>query len=753
MNPDTDMEIERALFDAALELPDPALREAFLDKTCASDPALRARLGALLAAHLRAVDFFAFVPPVPTDSGETAPPPKTPASHPAEAGSATTGTDPARIGCYRILRRLGEGGCGVVYLAEQDEPVRRQVALKVIRLGMDTERVIARFALERQALAMMNHPHIARVFDAGATDAGRPFFAMELVTGERITTYCDTRRLSVRERLELFIQVCLAVQHAHQKGILHRDLKPSNVLVAFQDGVATPKIIDFGVAKAVSGRAADETSVTLGPDQFIGTPAYMSPEQAEPGRADVDTRADIYSLGALLYELLAGRPPFDSKQLIDAGLDALRRTLRDVDPPAPSVLLRSLPDADLAEIAARCRCTPAAIIATLRRDLDWVVMSALDKDRRRRYSTAQGLAVDLRRYLDDEPVAARPPGGFYQLGKLVRRHRFAFAAGAAILATLLGGLGTSTWLYLGERAALREQTRLRAVAEDAEKISNAVFLTREDRMEEANALLAAVRHPPDRPSFEGLTAYRTIGTWLAVQQRWAEASDRFAVVDRVGRLDSWKSVTLDHQAYGVALLMSDKLADYESFRHDHAERFAMDENADAVGRVLKLCLLRPADARLQQRLHPLAERVEHWFSTLPSNHAGWASLPVALWRYRQGDIPGALQAAELGYNEDVHTSALTASKRVLLALCALKEGHRDAASPLLAAAHADIEAKFADDLGEGGNSDGFWYDWAFAKLLLNEADSLNALMRLPPRHPANPAPQQSHAVPTVRDQP
>ena len=724
-----DMEIERALFDAALELPDPALREAFLDKTCAADPAMRARLGKLLAAHIHADDFFAFVPPVPqAPAAPAAPAP----SEPEEANPTATGADPARIGRYRIIRRLGEGGCGVVYLAEQDEPVRRQVALKIIRLGMDTERVIARFALERQALAMMNHPHIARVFDAGATDAGRPFFAMELVTGERITTYCDTRRLSVRERLELFIQVCLAVQHAHQKGILHRDLKPSNVLVTLQDGVPVPKVIDFGVAKAVSSHAGDELSVTLGADQFIGTPAYMSPEQAEPGRADVDTRADIYSLGALLYELLVGRPPFDSKPLIDSGLDAMRRTLREIDPPAPSALLRSSPAEDLAEVAARCQCTPSAIIATLRCDLDWVVMHALEKDRQRRYSTAQGLAIDVRRYLNDEPVVARPPGGFYQLGKLVRRHRLAVVAGSAIFATLLGGLGTSTWLYLRERAALHEQTRLRAIAEDTEKISTAVFLTRENRMEEANALLAALSHPPDRPSFEGLTAYRTIGTWLALREQWAEAASRFAVVERVGRLDGWGSVTLDHQAYGVLLLMSNNLPGYETFRRDHAERFAEVDNGDAVGRVLKLCLLRPADAQLQQRLHPLGERAEHWFSTPRNNVLGWATLPVALWRYRQGDIPGTRQAATLGYNERLHTSALTASKLVLLALCDLKEGHPDTAAPLLATAHADIAAKFAKGVAEGTNGDGYWYDWVFAKLLLNEADALAVVQSTAP---------------------
>ncbi len=730
MSADHDMEIERTLFDAALELTDPALREAFLDKTCAADPAMRARLGELLAAHMQAEDFFAFVPSVPV-AVDAAPerPPFAEETHTADVGASGADIDPARIGRYRIVRRLGEGGCGVVYLAEQEEPVRRQVALKIIRLGMDTERVIARFALERQALAMMNHPHIARVFDAGATDAGRPFFAMELVTGERITTHCDTRRLSVRERLELFIQVCMAVQHAHQKGILHRDLKPSNVLVTLQDGVATPKVIDFGVAKAVSGQEAGDDPITLGAEQFIGTPAYMSPEQAEPGRIDVDTRSDIYSLGALLYELLTSRPPFDSQKLMESGLDALRHTLREVDPLAPSVLLRGLPARELADVAGRCRSAPSSMIATLRRDLDWVVVRALEKDRSRRYATVQGLALDLRHYLDHEPVVARPPNVVYQLGKWVRRYRVAFVAGTAVLLALVGGLGASTVLYLRERAALHEQTRLRAIAEDGEKISNAVFLARENRMEEANALLAALSHPPDRPSFEGLTAYRTIGNWLAARQRWSEAADRFAIVERVGQLDGWGAVTIDHQAYGVLLLMSNNLPGYETFRLGHAEHFAEVDNGDAVARVLKLCLLRPANAQLQKRLHPLGECVEGWFSTLPNHLVGWASIPLALWRYRQGDIPGTRQAATQAYNERLHTSALTACKRVLLAMCALREGHPDTAAPLLATAQADIAAKFTSGLSEGNSSNGYWYDWVFAKLLLNEANALAASAR------------------------
>jgi len=712
-----ELEVEQALFAATLEFADPTHREAFLEKACAGDPSLRARIQALLDAHTRAEGFFDFVPPPPRPESSVSTVITEPASD----------HDQAHIGPYRIVRRLGEGGCGVVYLAEQETPVRRAVALKVVRLGMDTERIIVRFLHERQALAMMNHPGIARIYEAGATDSGRPYFAMELVEGERITTYCETRRLTIEQRLELFIQVCLAVQHAHQKGVLHRDLKPSNVLITGQDDSAVPKVIDFGIAKTIDPygeSAGDATPATHAAGQFIGTPAYMSPEQAAEGRTDVDTRADIYGLGALLYELLAGRPPFDSEVLMKQGLDVMRRTIRDVDPPSPSALLRSLPADELAALASQRQSTPAALIATLQHDLDWVVMRALEKDRSRRYATAQGLASDLRRYLDHVPVTARPPGAFYRLGKLTRRNRPAVFAGTAVFLALLGGFGVSTRLYLRERAALREKTRLLELAEQAERISQAVFLTRDNRMEEANAILANLPRPPDRPSFEGLTAYRTIGEWLARQERWTEAASRLAVVERVGELDAWTSVTVDHQAYGVTLLMSGDVKGYETFCRSHADRFANETNGDAVGRVLKTCLLRPIDAAQRQRLEPLGQRVELWFPQLPSNHArNWAVVPISLWRYRTGDIDGAVQLLQPAYQPKDHGS-LMATVRVLLALCARQQGDHAQADSLVATIRADIPTRLIGGSIQDAYREGFWYDWAFVRVLLKEADSL-----------------------------
>ena len=362
----------------------------------------------------------------------------------------------SRVGRYKLLQKIGEGGCGTVYLAAQEEPVQRQVALKVIKLGMDTKSVIARFEAERQALAMMDHPNIARVLDAGATKTGRPFFVMELVRGTRITKYCDDNNLDTVQRLGLFIQICHAIQHAHQKGIIHRDIKPSNILVTLHDGVAVPKVIDFGIAKATEGRLTDNTLFTAC-EQFVGTPAYMSPEQAEISGLDIDTRSDIYSLGVLLYELLTGRTPFDTKMLMQSGLDAMRRTLREQEPQLPSTMITSLRRTELALAAVQRHAEPPELISELKGDLDWIVMKALEKDRNRRYETANGLAMDIQRYLNTEPVVARPPSRVYRLQKLVRRNRVVFAAGGAVALALLIGLGLSTWLFFREREARRQE--------------------------------------------------------------------------------------------------------------------------------------------------------------------------------------------------------------------------------------------------------------------------------------------------------
>ena len=367
---------------------------------------------------------------------------------------------------HRLLEELGEGGCGVVYMAEQQRPVHRKVAVKVIKLGMDTRQVVARFEAERQALARMDHPNIAKVLDAGATKSGRPYFTMELVGGRKITDYCDEKELTTRERLELFVQVCRAVQHAHQKGIIHRDIKPSNVLVAHHDGKPVPKIIDFGIAKATQGKLIDQTLFTAF-EQFMGTPVYMSPEQAELGGLDVDTRSDIYSLGVLLYELLTGKTPFQVDSSRAAGVEAIRRTVVEKEPIKPSTRLRAMRQEQLTSVARARQIDPPKLLKLIRGDLDWIVMKCLEKDRSRRYETANDLAMDVQRHLNDEPVLARPPSTAYQVRKFIRRNKLATLSVTAISLSLLLGIAASAWQAIKATRAERQQSRLRQEAQAA----------------------------------------------------------------------------------------------------------------------------------------------------------------------------------------------------------------------------------------------------------------------------------------------
>ncbi|MDP0501811.1 MAG: serine/threonine-protein kinase [Verrucomicrobiota bacterium JB022] len=723
---------EEAIFTTAAEMVDPTKVSAYLDRACAGRAELRARVEALLEAHREADRFFEEGASVVRLSDTFTLLKRRVRSSvlPDQGGRLDDEAIGSRIGRYKLLEKIGEGGCGAVFLAEQEEPVLRHVALKIIRGGMESRSVIARFEAERQALAMMDHPNIARVFDAGATDKGAPYFVMEHVRGVRITDYCDQHRLSIRQRLHLFIQVCHAIQHAHQKGIIHGDIKPSNIMIAQHDGVAQPKVIDFGIARAAEARRGERQTLSTSA-LWIGTPAYMSPEQVEVGELDVDTRSDIYSLGVLLFQLLTGRTPLEGRLPEEAGLEEVRRALREYTPLRPSVALAALPPEALQAVAEQRQTTPARLLAHLRGDLDCIALKALEKDRRYRYETANGLAMDAQRFLNHDPVLAHPAGWVYSFRKLVRRNRAVFFASAMVTTILLAALGVSTHLFLNEREARQravqaeqQQARLRQEAEEREMVTQAALMVSQERYPEADELLKGVTLTDS--TMEGAAVYRAVGEWHAINERWAKAAECFGVLLRINELEGADVRTLDYLELGPVLIELGDREAYDRFRRIAVDRFpAAGSFSD---RIVKISLLAPAEATLLEDLQEYAD-----FTTQVSIEAAasgdtfqaaWQCMSIALFEYRSSDYQAAIDWCLRSVEYSDSNAPRTVTVKAIQAMAEARLGRIDSARASLALATELTETRNPNRADRGTPVLGFWFDWAFARIILREATTL-----------------------------
>lgn len=727
--------IDKLIFAAASNFSSQQERRTFLEYACRDDLERLRRIEEMLEIQRDADEFFDVHPEVLGDAG-------------GAAEDEKDGGVGARIGPYSLIDRLGSGGCGVVYLAEQRSPVKRKVALKIIRLGMDTEHVITRFSMEREALALMDHPNIARVLDAGATASGRPYFVMELVDGEKITDYCNRSSLGLRQRLELFILVCEAIQHAHQKGVIHRDIKPSNVIVREQNGRAEPKIIDFGIAKATAGVIDTDATATRS-GQFIGTPAYMSPEQAAGG-TDIDTRSDIYSLGILLYELLTGSPPLTRDQLKGSGQEEIRHLLRDEETGPPSERLRQTPKDQIGLIAGQRGIEPHRLPSLLAGDLDWIVMKAIDKDRHRRYETADGLAMDVRRYLSEQAVLARPPSRIYLLRKLVRRNRITFAAAGVALFGLLGGLGASTWLFLRERDARQEQARLRAMAEQAranevrlredaeaaDAVAQAAILLRYNEKEQADRLVDGMPVPRVPRSLESASTFMALANWNLTQNRWKKAAERFNLVAHVlnsvniadsDRISHDNRISHDLLPSFTAVCEWGEPGQYEELRAMAIHRFANSADLVVAEQVIKATLLKPADAASLEQIRQLAKVIEKANMDPKQNSVphmvAWRQFSLSLIAYRMGNVDAAGDWARLSLATATNSPPRVLSNRIVLAMVDFKKGRAEEARSALAAARGEMDRWDAEPFRLSAD-DGLWSNWGIARILLREAENM-----------------------------
>ena len=720
------------LFMEAFEIESDAERNSFIEQACGSDADLRKEVNRLFSFQEKADTIFQDSSPTQISAVEIV---NTISDNPQLFNGLTEALPDddevgKQIGNYKLLQKIGEGGVGNVYLAEQSKPVRRQVALKIIKAGMDTKSVITRFEAERQALAIMEHPNIAHVLNAGETDTGRPFFVMELVHGEKITDYSNNHSFTIPQRLNLFIQVCNAIQHAHQKGVIHRDIKPSNVLISEIDGTFSPIVIDFGIAKIIGEDVLTDKTMQTQMESFIGTPSYMSPEQANHAQTDIDMRSDIYSLGVLLYELLVGTPPFDHSQLIKKGVNEMRRVLSAVDPPRPSTMLRKMPPEERLRVAEQCRMEEPRLFAMLTGDLDWIVMKAMEKDRDRRYETANALAVDMEHFLNNEPVIARPPSRIYRLKKMARRNKVVFASGIMIVLTISIGFGSSSWLFLRERKAHKRalvaeqaQKQLRVEAEDRERVAQAAYLLSQFKIEEADVVVDKITNL--KPSLEAESVLRTLGEWHALNGRWERAAKRLKLLLTVDIKDNSMRITDDLLMAGPILIERGDHEGYEAFRKAALSLYQDTEDPVLAERTMKVCLLLPADEETLEKLRtilPVAEEGARENQT--DMMALWRCSSLAMMAYRDNKLEDAIAWCEQTRSFQLFVPARIAIADTVQAMAQFRMGNIEAARRNLAFGQKTVESEVTAGMDRGDSNSGFWYDWLIAQILLREAETL-----------------------------
>ena len=638
----------------------------------------------------------------------------------------------SQLGRYRVIERIGEGGSGVVYEAEQERPIRRRVAVKVLRHGTDSKCIIARFESERQALAMMDHPGIAKVLDAGTTEGGQPFFVMELVKGERISTYCDQHKLTIRERVDLFIQVCNAIQHAHQKGIIHRDIKPSNILVVHgSDGSHSPKVIDFGIAKATGSQRLGDQTVFTSHDQFFGTPVYASPEQFDMTSLDTDTRADIYSLGILLYELLTSRTPVAPDEIQGISKSKLHRTMLDMEVVRPSVRLASEEKDALAGIAGDRGMEPSQLVPAIRGDLDWIVTKATEKDRARRYQTVNSLAMDLGRFLSNQAVLARPPSRVYLIGKFVRRNRLGVGLSATLVLLLLAALMLTTALYRraehardlqlrlknDAEAARKEENRLRRQADARANVSRVAMLLDQGRIDEADALRQEYPISSIDPSLEAAAVFRALGDWNAKNGRMDQALPCYRLLLQANRFDQPDKVLagVDLLVIGAAFIEFAP-EEYRGYRDEVLKTYMPPGGRTQAEHLLKYCLLGPAEPDVLEKLRPAFDVVE---AHRKSGYS-WEALAISLYHLRGGDPNASIETGQLGLGDPSIKLTCQATIHAVLAMAHRDRGDAVEADKQFETAAEILRRANGTDSVAGQPVEACWWDHSIARSMLRE---------------------------------